>query len=381
MFPTFADILASDSAKVPQHFPSSLKIVADDGAESTASGGNSEPPTSPELPSKFSSESMGSEPVMQQTPQTATSTPAPTTCPPGLPSAGSVGHSAGQCNPCCFHPRGRCVNGQSCSFCHFSHEKRRRKKRSGESAGGKEAQESVGGFSTPLNLAEATSPTMSNLSSMVSTPCMTPLSQGLPGSPQRVSQPPPFAAPAYPAPNMEPQGPKTGPPPPMYPPVPAYHSLDEASMPFPGDAAYPRSPPPMAPPSFGVQHQDVSQKVDMNFVPAAPPPGLGLDSLLRRHNQDETSCMKATLSAPPGLGTCPPGLPPIAPPSAPPSIPAPSLDALLGLGQKYSDMGGHGLEPVEKRPAKVELTTTICNPVWLSDPKSPAKVPMMDSCH
>ena len=28
---------------------------------------------------------------------------------------------------CCFHPKGRCVNGYSCQHCHFDHEKRKRK--------------------------------------------------------------------------------------------------------------------------------------------------------------------------------------------------------------------------------------------------------------
>lgn len=373
MFPTFADILASDSTKAPPSLLSPSKIFSDDGAESTASGGTSEPPTSPELPSKLNSE------TLLQTPQSAATIPTPATCPPGLPSAGSVGHASGQCSPCCFHPRGRCVNGQSCSFCHFGHEKRRRKKRAGEWTEGKDVPDSqvAGASPTTLSLVEATSPSMSNLSSLVSTPCVTPMSTGLPASPQRAppSQPPPCAAPAYPAPNMEPQGVKTAPPPhappPMYPPVPAHHpSSEEAPIQFPGDGLgpWPRSPPPTAPPCFGMPHQDVLQKVDMNIVPAVPP-GLCIESILEEERPS---------GAPPGLGLggCPPpGFPPSA--SAPPSNPAPSLDALLGLNH-YSESGGLGnLMPVDKRPAKVQLTTTICAPVWLADPKVPAKVPVM----
>jgi hypothetical protein len=60
-------------------------------------------------------------------------------CPPAdmpidmnnLPSIGSAGHAFGTCKRCCFHPKGRCVNGASCLFCHFPHEKRiRRSKKS-----------------------------------------------------------------------------------------------------------------------------------------------------------------------------------------------------------------------------------------------------------
>jgi len=46
-----------------------------------------------------------------------------------LPSIGSLGHFAGQCSRCCFHPKGRCQNGYDCRFCHFDHEKRQRKKK------------------------------------------------------------------------------------------------------------------------------------------------------------------------------------------------------------------------------------------------------------
>lgn len=51
-----------------------------------------------------------------------------TSVPAGLPSLGSLGHYAGQCSRCCFHPKGRCLNGYDCRFCHFDHDKRKRKK-------------------------------------------------------------------------------------------------------------------------------------------------------------------------------------------------------------------------------------------------------------
>jgi hypothetical protein len=44
-----------------------------------------------------------------------------------LPSIGSAGHAHGLCKRCCFYPKGRCLNGYSCNFCHFPHEKRIRK--------------------------------------------------------------------------------------------------------------------------------------------------------------------------------------------------------------------------------------------------------------
>lgn len=45
------------------------------------------------------------------------------------PSVGSQGHASGTCKRCCFFPRGRCVNGYSCGFCHYEHAKPPRKHR------------------------------------------------------------------------------------------------------------------------------------------------------------------------------------------------------------------------------------------------------------
>merc|ERR1740117_1801569 len=44
-----------------------------------------------------------------------------------LPSVGSAAHGEGMCKRCCFFPKGRCVNGSDCQFCHFAHEKRKSK--------------------------------------------------------------------------------------------------------------------------------------------------------------------------------------------------------------------------------------------------------------
>eukprot|EP00443_Scrippsiella_acuminata_P048586 CAMPEP_0115204436 /NCGR_PEP_ID=MMETSP0270-20121206/19168_1 /TAXON_ID=71861 /ORGANISM="Scrippsiella trochoidea, Strain CCMP3099" /LENGTH=374 /DNA_ID=CAMNT_0002617935 /DNA_START=56 /DNA_END=1180 /DNA_ORIENTATION=- len=43
------------------------------------------------------------------------------------PSLGSEGHAIGACKRCCFFSRGRCANGYECQFCHYEHEKRKRK--------------------------------------------------------------------------------------------------------------------------------------------------------------------------------------------------------------------------------------------------------------
>lgn len=43
------------------------------------------------------------------------------------PSLGSEAHASGGCKRCCFFPRGRCANGYECVFCHYDHDKRRRK--------------------------------------------------------------------------------------------------------------------------------------------------------------------------------------------------------------------------------------------------------------
>jgi len=53
--------------------------------------------------------------------------------PPGAlhPSLGSEGHALGVCKRCCFFPRGRCMNGYNCEFCHYEHEKRKRKNKKG----------------------------------------------------------------------------------------------------------------------------------------------------------------------------------------------------------------------------------------------------------
>merc|ERR1719359_2516624 len=97
-----------------------LAKLARDGSESTVSGSASEsalPPSSPSTDSPSSPP--GERPDTPTLEVLALS---------DLPSIGSIGHFAGQCSRCCFHPKGRCLNGYDCRFCHFDHEKRRKKK-------------------------------------------------------------------------------------------------------------------------------------------------------------------------------------------------------------------------------------------------------------
>jgi len=42
-----------------------------------------------------------------------------------LPSIGSALHAKGECKRCNFFPKGRCQNGHNCTFCHFTHNKRK----------------------------------------------------------------------------------------------------------------------------------------------------------------------------------------------------------------------------------------------------------------
>lgn len=47
-----------------------------------------------------------------------------------LPSIGSSSHFSDECRACCWFPKGRCVNGFDCQYCHFDHDKSKiRKKR------------------------------------------------------------------------------------------------------------------------------------------------------------------------------------------------------------------------------------------------------------
>merc|ERR1712137_100099 len=47
-----------------------------------------------------------------------------------LPSAGSVAHSVGTCQPCHYvHTKAGCEKGKRCGFCHFKHPKRPKPKR------------------------------------------------------------------------------------------------------------------------------------------------------------------------------------------------------------------------------------------------------------
>jgi len=84
--------------------------------------------------------------------------------PEDMPSVGSVGHDIGECRRCNFFPNGHCMNGKSCAFCHFPHEKRklsRRERRERRLERQKEEQEN-GGVA------------LSDVSSTTTTPTVTP---------------------------------------------------------------------------------------------------------------------------------------------------------------------------------------------------------------
>merc|ERR1719191_2645832 len=103
----------------------------DDGASTASGGTDMDPPSLPPSPTELFSlpedSTSGSEDIR------------PSNVPEktelymlehnGFPSIGSIGHFAGQCTRCCFHPKGRCLNGYDCKFCHFEHDKRRRKRK------------------------------------------------------------------------------------------------------------------------------------------------------------------------------------------------------------------------------------------------------------
>lgn len=66
-----------------------------------------------------------------------------------LPSIGSANHFNGTCDRCCFHPKGRCLNGYNCLHCHFDHEKRKRKNKKKSKA---KATEEIEGPPEPFSV-------------------------------------------------------------------------------------------------------------------------------------------------------------------------------------------------------------------------------------
>eukprot|EP00931_Biecheleriopsis_adriatica_P017428 TRINITY_DN12519_c0_g1_i1.p1 TRINITY_DN12519_c0_g1~~TRINITY_DN12519_c0_g1_i1.p1 ORF type:complete len:696 (+),score=167.74 TRINITY_DN12519_c0_g1_i1:119-2089(+) len=61
-----------------------------------------------------------------------------------LPSLGSADHASGTCKRCNFFPKGRCQNGEKCTFCHLPHQKRkpsRQEKRERKAAWAAQAKE------------------------------------------------------------------------------------------------------------------------------------------------------------------------------------------------------------------------------------------------
>lgn len=103
------------------------KYVSDDGTASTSSGEALEVPT-PTL-SPVEAQDSQADVLPACLPCASMELPSMPCTPMELPSVGSLGHSVGQCSRCCFHPKGRCLNGYNCRYCHFDHEKRPRKKK------------------------------------------------------------------------------------------------------------------------------------------------------------------------------------------------------------------------------------------------------------
>jgi len=107
--------------------------MCDDGASTTSGGTDMEPSSSPPSPNDLFSlpedtTSAGGDLEPSKVPEEI-EIPKITLDHNGFPSVGSIGHFSGQCTRCCFHPKGRCLNGYNCNFCHFDHDKRRRMKK------------------------------------------------------------------------------------------------------------------------------------------------------------------------------------------------------------------------------------------------------------
>jgi len=186
--------IASEVPEVPE------KVFQNDDAASTASGDSS--PVS--LPSSPERSEISSPMKISDSPET------PSFMSPealkDLPSLGSLGHCAGLCKRCCFHEKGRCLNGYNCRFCHFDHDKRQRKKKIDRNAYGLSAapvhrQLENRGFRN-----EAWGASVPPASQYVSAP---------PGLEQPCPPPPPLGYPVvnHPAPVLPPTAPPASPAP------------------------------------------------------------------------------------------------------------------------------------------------------------------------
>jgi hypothetical protein len=104
--------------------------MCDDGASTTSGGTDMEPSSLPPSPNELFSlpedSTSASEDAEHSKVPEELEIPKITLDQNGFPSVGSIGHFSGQCTRCCFHPKGRCLNGYDCNFCHFEHDKRKR---------------------------------------------------------------------------------------------------------------------------------------------------------------------------------------------------------------------------------------------------------------
>jgi len=125
---------AQTLATTPERQLPLQKVAAAAAASATPATTAHSPPAEPS-PHRWSSEtddseeSESEEECRQQQQRPSQATREVPQRPPGAryPSIGSAGHDVGHCKRCCFFPRGRCMNGYACEFCHCEHEKRKRR--------------------------------------------------------------------------------------------------------------------------------------------------------------------------------------------------------------------------------------------------------------
>lgn len=405
-----------------------LKVMDDSSEESTASGAPSDIPTSPELPK------CGTPSTPSQTPQGQGLLLLPTTSSKsasllsltidtdaatsptagaGLPSVGSEGHADGSCNPCCFHPRGRCANGALCEFCHLAHDKRRRaRRRRGESNPTSPSSLSID-VDAPVHGLDGDE---SGQFPMTSTSAATveALDAGsVPGTPAGAPPPPPdYAAPMVVSPGV--------PPAPALPPgVPEPPGAPPCLLPavaMPTSTGWPRTAPPgVAPPTAA--DPAVGAPWPKTMPPSNPPPGVVLSteplpqaslSPMGTPTVNATIGWHTPKQLPPGLnqaaarhGTAPsPVLPPGTTevdgfpvavlmelleggPEVPPLPPSGCYGRMIlssALVQSVGAVAGAAeaaTRELGSRPAKVQLPTFLCNgdaKLFEHDVSTPAKV-------
>lgn len=179
------------------------KVSQNDDAASTASGASSSPVSLPSSPERSE---VGSPLKISSSPE-ASSLISPEAL-KDLPSLGSLGHCAGLCKRCCFHEKGRCLNGYNCRFCHFDHDKRQRKKKIDRDAYGLSAApvhrqlENRGFHNEAWGTSMPPAPSYVSAPPGLELPCPPPPPLGYPVVNHPAPMLPPTAPPALPAPTL-----------------------------------------------------------------------------------------------------------------------------------------------------------------------------------